>query len=414
MVFVTVFALVAFAWSNQVMAAFDVLTEPDSSFIFSSSNALEKILKADKSDTFIFSLPLSAPKPALAKSNNLFAPVPLQVIGGFNIDGNVPDAGTTNFPDPSGNSDELGPINGSTTKLGVVHTDVPPTLGFTNPNAQTDLRNIWLKTNTAANGDVWLYFAWERDSANGSGVIMYEFQQAAPPASCNYSGSQATLLASCNPWANRQAGDFIIVWDQQGNNINIIKRTFMLVNGQLVLDAGVTLNSTVSDAAISADGFFGEGAINLTRTIFPPNPTSCFTIANIIPGTVTGNSDTADYKDVVLADFSSIFISNCGGVKVTKVTNPAGETGNFQYTLKQSDNGAIRYDGTTQVNGTLTSDGDFDQINDLRTGNDYMLTEDLTGEPAWALQSIVCNGVNVTSGQFSVVALSTGQKRIGV
>ncbi len=62
MVFVTVFALAAFAWSNQVMAAFDVLTEPDSSFIFSSSNALEKILKADKSDTFIFSSPLKRTK----------------------------------------------------------------------------------------------------------------------------------------------------------------------------------------------------------------------------------------------------------------------------------------------------------------------------------------------------------------
>ena len=34
------------------------------------------------------------------------------------------------------------------------------------------------------------------------------------------------------------------------------------------------------------------------------------TIGNVIPGTVTGNSDTADYKDVVLADVAdSVTIS---------------------------------------------------------------------------------------------------------
>ena len=71
--------------------------------------------------------------------------------------------------------------------------------------------------------------------------------------------------------------------------------------------------------AISSDGFSGEATINLTTDVFPTDG-SCVNFANIIPGTITGNSDTADYKDTVLAAFPDI--SNCGTLKVTKVTQP--------------------------------------------------------------------------------------------
>src|SRR3954447_20379800 len=105
--------------------------------------------------------------------------------GPYNIDGVVPDAGTTNLPDLTGNVKELGPLNSSTTKIGVIHSDAVPTLGLTNPNAQVDLRQAWLATAKEAGHD-WLYFAWERDSNSGSGFIAYEFMQNAAPAACAY------------------------------------------------------------------------------------------------------------------------------------------------------------------------------------------------------------------------------------
>src|SRR5689334_5932460 len=82
--------------------------------------------------------------------------------GPFTIDGNVPDTGVTNLDDPEGNVKELGPLNSSTTKIGVIHNDALPTLGLTNPNAQVDLRQAWLGTarDTAAPNHDWLYFAW--------------------------------------------------------------------------------------------------------------------------------------------------------------------------------------------------------------------------------------------------------------
>ncbi len=225
------------------------------------------------------------------------------------IEGTVPDAGTTEFDDPNGNAQELGPINGNSTKLGSIHTAAVPMLGTTNPNGQTDLNTIWLGSEVDDADDVWLYLGWERDSNRGSGVIQYEFMQSPAPEGCDYSLPEADLIAGCNPFANRQPGDFILVWDQQGNTINIILRTWGYTdangNGEwdgpldepLVLSTGTTLaNNDDAFAATGANGFRGEAAVNLSDTIFELTPDECITIGNVIPGTITGNSDTADYK----------------------------------------------------------------------------------------------------------------------
>ena len=70
----------------------------------------------------------------------------------------------------------------------------------------------------------------------------------------------------------------------------------------------------MSQAAYSADGFRGEAAVDLTATIFGGS-TACRTFANTIPSTVTGNSDTADYKDTILKTAPPI--TNCNSTTVT-------------------------------------------------------------------------------------------------
>ncbi len=343
----------------------------------------------------------------------------LLVAGGFAIDGSVPDGAAIGFGDPFGSASELGPVNSTNTKLLAINGAATPMLSFTNPNAQVDLRTIWMATNVV-NSEAWLYFAWERDSNSGSGVIAFEFQQAARPAACDYTktdqvdspanspAGEAAFIASCNPWKNRQPGDFLIVWDASGGKINIIKRTFYLDGaGKLALDAGVILSAADSAAAVSGDKFRGEAAINLSHTVFPPNPTSCFSIANIIPGTVTGNSDSADYKDTLLADFASrIAVSNCGQVKVTKATQPAGGTGSFPYTLARQGGQALRFvgdGGQTSLSDTLVADQDADVHLKLIGGSNYTLVEGAVG-PAWANLAIACGSTDLTAGgTFTVV-----------
>jgi hypothetical protein len=236
--------------------------------------------------------------------------------GPYNIDGLIPDGGTSLLPDLSGSVKELGPLNSNTTKIGVIHNDAVPTLGLTNPNGQVDLRKAWLDTerDVSTNHD-WLYFAWERDANSGSGFIAYEFMQNPAPAGCAYDTADDTqLIANCNPWANRKAGDFIILWDQQGGSRELLLRTWSGTAPNLTLGAPTTLTAAVSQATYSADGFRGEAAVDLTATVFG-NSTACKSFANTIPSTVTGNSDTADYKDTILATAPPI--TNCASTTET-------------------------------------------------------------------------------------------------
>jgi hypothetical protein len=244
--------------------------------------------------------------------------------GPFTIDGTIPDANTTELPDPFGNVKELGPKNSNVTKIGVIHSAAVPMLDTTNPNGQVDLRRAWLDTerDTAAPNHDWLYFAWERDNNTGSGFISYEFMQNAAPAACAYdTATEAQLIASCNPWANRKAGDFMILWDQQGGSKDLFLRTWSGTAPNLTLGAATQLDATVSQAEYSGDGFRGEAAVDLTATIFGGS-TACKTFANTIPSTVTGNSDTADYKDTILKNAPPI--TNCTSTTVTTPKTGAG------------------------------------------------------------------------------------------
>lgn len=237
--------------------------------------------------------------------------------GPYLIDGDIPDGAFTELPDLSGNIKELGPLNSNTTKIGVIHKDAVPTLGETNPNSQVDLRRAWIDT-ARSDGKDWLYFAWERDKNTGSGFIAYEFMRNEEPTACDYGNSTSTLIANCNPWRNRQGGDpdadppvkgdFMILWDQQGGSTDLWLRTWSGTYPNLTLSAPALINPNLGEARYSDDGFSGEAAINLTDLLYG-GVLTCLTFANTIPSTVTGNSDTADYKDTILTNSEPI--SNC-------------------------------------------------------------------------------------------------------
>ena len=306
--------------------------------------------------------------------------------GPFTIDGTVADAGTTEITDLFGNVKEVGPLNSNTTKIGVIHADDVPTLGETNPNAQVDLRRAWLDTaKESGTGDDWLYFAWERDKNTGSGFIAYEFMQDPAPAACDYDGTDLSLIPGCNPWANRKAGDFMILWDQQGGSLDLSLRTWSGTAPNLTLSAPTGLNASVSQAAYSADGFRGEAAVNLTDTIFS-GVTGCLSFANTIPSTVTGNSDTADYKDTILETTPPI--SNCGTVTIRKETVPDEDPNT---TLFGFDRTFTDEDDATPPDLTFElTDDDSETWTGVPFGTGYVVDES-TVPAGWALDSIDCS-----------------------
>jgi hypothetical protein len=256
----------------------------------------------------------------------------LETDGTVNIPGSDATGGqSTNPQDPFGNVKELGPLNSNTTKIGVIHSDVPPTLGLTNPNGQVDLRQAWLNTKKDKDGDDWVYFAWERDANSGSGFIAYEFMKNAAPTACGtYDPTSTTVLNDCNPWANRDGdtdgagpdtGDFMVLWDQQGGSKDLYYRKWIGTTPNLTLSPAVLLTPSVAVAAYSLDGFRGEAAINITDVVFGGTAT-CLAFANIIPSTVTGNSDSADYKDTILQP--GVDLANCTSDVTTTPKTGAG------------------------------------------------------------------------------------------
>ena len=298
--------------------------------------------------------------------------------GPYSIDGTVPDSASfAELDDPEGNVKELGPKNSNVTKIGVIHDAATPMLDLTNPNAQVDLRRAWLDTaKDQTTGDDWLYFAWERDKNTGSGFIAYEFMQADAPEACAYdTATNAELIADCNPWANRQAGDFMILWDQQGGSTDLYLRTWSEVNGNLVLSPpGDPLDDSVSEAAYGAGGFRGEAAVNLTDTIFDTE--DCISFANTIPSTVTGNSDTADYKDTILKQAPPI--TNCGTVIIRKVTVPTPDPtdSTFDYTTTGGLDPATfdLTDGENQDYGANVQAGEY-SVTEEDPGANFALTD---------------------------------------
>ena len=129
---------------------------------------------------------------------------------------------------------------------------------------------------------------------------------------------------------------------------------------------------------------------SIFRTLSFPTDGSCQSFANTIPGTVTGNSDTADYKDAVLSAFPPV--SNCGIVKVTKVTNPVGltgPTGGFVYTLARAGGEDVKFGGPTSITDNLPAHGDSDTFTDIVIGNNFTLAEATQVAP-WAYVSTSC------------------------
>ena len=179
----------------------------------------------------------------------------------------------------------------------------------------------------------------------------------------------------------------MLVWDQVGQEIVISVRTF----DGAAWGAPVMLDPSLYVAELKADNLGGEAVINIEALIFQPDV--CNNIGNIIPGTITGNSDTADYKDTVLAPIAEVLaVANCGEVVMCKQTVPA-ETGE----------GATVFDFVHDLDVEGDADPtEFDLVHGECTdtflvfaGQDYMVTED-TAE-GYTLTAIDCSASSDTN-----------------
>lgn len=338
-------------------------------------------------------------------------------------------------------SKEFGAVNGNHTKVGVINFPTPPfakpgnppVLGDESITDKVNLLGVYTQGAVATDGSFWFYYAWTRATTSGSGFMAVEFQRDAKPVACSSNLDpldEAALIEGCNPWANRDGdgtssnSDFMILWDQTGNAIGP-QNIFVRFYNKSLAAFGPPQNLTLAGSAVALyglnDSSKGEMALNFSA-IVGGGQNECITFANILPTTVTGNSDTADYKDTILSNFP--IASNCGIVTVKKVTVPASTGINFQYTLD-------RDVATDQIFGVASPDTDCsvagsslftcigtlqhdqtDTISDVLGGTNYTLVEsDKPGN--YGLTSIICTTAggtahNITAGgTFPVEATKT-------
>ncbi len=366
-------------------------------FVVTNRHTLRRTLRLATLLAAMLSLLLTAITPFVQRAD---ATLPGSTFDG--TDG-VLDPGTTTIPDDCNVQKEWSPINGAPQQLGVIQKDVPPTLGLVAINNARDLCSVNLGSEISG-GNFFLYLAWERFTNQGTWAGMFEFHQQ--ELVCT------TGDATCNPFNPRTDGDFIIVFDFQGNTDEVYLRVWNGDNTTGSFGAPIDLLALtgVVEGVSFDNGYRGEAVVNLTALgILDPNDEVCKAFAGVIPATMTGNSDTADLKDLVLTDFQPN-LNNCGSLKVVKTVTGGDDFGaEFPITLEGGD-----VDRTENLghSDSFTED-------DLFQTDTYTVSEDLTGLDGWSIDSIVCSdgassgagvtslaGITVTAGETTTCTVT--------
>jgi hypothetical protein len=188
-------------------------------------------------------------------------------------------------------------------------TPVPVIEAGAIPANRSDLARMRVATETV-NGHVLLYLAWNRENASTAANVNFEFN-----------GSQSTSRNDVTP--TRSKGDLLITFDADGNAGAVHLGLARWGQSPCAADAGqspacwgglIDLDATgAGDAAVSADGTFGEAVIDLTAAgVFAEG--TCQTFASAHLSSRSSSSQSAGLKDYVPP--ADITLASCGAFAI--------------------------------------------------------------------------------------------------
>ena len=266
----------------------------------------------------------------------------------------------------------------------VVNGSIPPN--------KNDLTRFYIGSEFT-NGGNYLYLAWERAVNIGAANLDFELNQNATTGFTNTTTGPVTL--------NRTPGDILITYDFGGSgtpSLGLLK-WITSANGTVAncfsanalpcwgkrvdLSAagfaeGAVNAATVTDPIANTSlttGLFGEAAVNLTSAgVFPPG--TCEAFGSTFLKSRSSTSFTAEIKDFIAPQ--PVSISNCGTVKIHKVTENGD--GTFGYTTTG---------GLTPATFSLSNGQTQTYGPDTVLPGDYSVTES-TLPAGWTLKSLVC------------------------
>jgi hypothetical protein len=193
------------------------------------------------------------------------------------------------------------------------------------PNSKADLARFAVAGETVG-ANSFLYLAWARNNDSGSTNFDFEINK----------GVQPDLTTPGAKTLNRTAGDLLISYSYQGNNLipSLSLRTWGASGWSGPTDLsgcseGHGNDSPVDDDIISptvtrSTGRFGEAAVNLTCAgIISAGECEGFTSAHV--SSRASQSFNSEVKDFIAP--VDLKLANCGAIEVTKTTKVPGKTG---------------------------------------------------------------------------------------
>ena len=231
------------------------------------------------------------------------------------------------------------------------------------PPSKDDLSRFYVNleqvTDSSGKNLLFLYLAWERSNLLGSAHMDFELNQSS--ATCGNNVSPA-----------RTAGDMLVDFDFGGSGVPVLAVHRWITTGNAATDCEAsntlpcwnkaqTLTGSEAEAAVNSapvtdtngpnapftlDGntknginsTFGEAGIDMTDAgIFPPNVCVNFGQA-WLKSRSSGNSFTSEMKDFIAP--ISLRVSNCGQIKIQKVTDPSPDSTNSSFGF-HLDDGAL-------------------------------------------------------------------------
>ncbi len=292
------------------------------------------------------------------------------------------------------------------------------------PPSKDDLSRFYvnLEQQTTSTGGklLFLYLAWERSNLLGSAHMDFELNQSA-----------ATCANNVTP--ARTAGDMLIDFDFGGSGLPVLAVHRWITSGNASTDCEAsntlpcwnkaqTLSGSEAEAAVNSapvtdtnppnapftlDGntknginsTFGEAGIDMTDSgIFPSNVCVNFGQA-WLKSRSSGSSFTSEMKDFIAP--IALRVSNCGEIKIQKVTDPSPDSTNSSFNF-HLDDGALTNVGLP-VDFSLKNGGSFTQT--VFAGNSYSAAE--TSLPTgWDFVTASCDNGSGTLGGSSLTGIS--------
>jgi hypothetical protein len=276
------------------------------------------------------------------------------------------------------------------------------------PNSKADLGRFATASETIANGDVMMYLAWIRNNTGGTTNFDFELNKAPQPVQL---GQTFPPNSSVPITLNRTAGDVLINYALQGGSQTptLTRRIWSgsAWGAEVPFDASIADGSTNTNNAITnflgntislptvPKAEFGEAAIDMTKAGIIPNQNDpnapCAAFGSAFVKSRSSSSFTSEIKDYIAP--IPLNLSNCGTIKIVKVTDPNPDPTNTAFAFTPS------YETAFSLHN-----GDGGNLSGpLKAGGQYSVSE--TPTPGWDPTSATCD--NGTIDHIAVVADQT-------